>query len=257
MKKILIVFLTVIFSSLCLPTFAMQQDKEVNWHDQGLIYLENNEYNLAIDAFTKAMQQDPEDAMHHQYHRGATYALLKESKKALADLNPAQKKFTCFYWVYYYRYPAYSDLKDYKKAELDAQAMVKIDDGKHHGYHALGFVALQTKDYAKALANTNKALRICANAASYSNRGIAYIKLKEYELAIKSFDRALEIDPEYSVLYYNKAFTLQKLKQNQEAIEYYRLYLEKAGNVDNYSTVNTKNLTKAAEKAITKLQKKI
>ena len=255
MKKSLIIAAVVAFTLYSSPVQAIDI-QPVNWHDIGLEYFQDSKYDLAIESFTKAIEQDPDDASHHLYHRGAAYAEKRQPHKALADLNRAQTDRPNSHWLYYYRYLAHIELQEYKKAEQDAEKMLQLDPQSVDGFHALGFIDMRKGNYGKALSNTNKALRIFANAGSYNNRGIIYIELEEYELALKSFEQALIVDPEYSVLYYNKATTLQQLGQNEEAIKYYRLYLEKSDNHDNYNTNNTETLTKDAQKSIANLEKR-
>ena len=45
--------------------------------------------------------------------------------------------------------------------------------------------------------------------------------LKKYQEAIKSFDKAIEINPNYAVVYNHKGWTLTKLERFHEAIACY------------------------------------
>ena len=65
---------------------------------------------------------------------------------------------------------------------------------------------------------------------SYGNIGICYAKLGQKEQALRAFDKALEIDPNYELAIVNRAIT-ESLKDNEEfkvdkieSIEYYKEY---------------------------------
>ena len=246
MKKIVVLFFLLVF---CFPAYAKE---DTNWHNEGMKYLKNNEYVSAINAFSKAMEEG--DVLHNQYHRGAAYVLNKESHKGLRDLKAAETAFPCFFWLHYYKYLGHNDLKEYEKSKQDCAMMIKIDPRTNYGYHGLGFIALREKNYVVALENTVKALKISPNAGSYNNLGQIYIGLEEYELAVKSFDKAIVLDSKYNALYYNKAIVLEKMGEKEKAMENYELFLEKADNYDSYQTVMKKDhLVKNARKKIAKL----
>ncbi len=56
------------------------------------------------------------------------------------------------------------------------------------------------------------------NADAYYNRGVAHGKVRNYMQAISDFDRAIEIDPEYSAAYYNRSLAYGKLGNYKQAI---------------------------------------
>jgi len=56
--------------------------------------------------------------------------------------------------------------------------------------------------------------------------GCALGKLERYEEAIKAYDRAIELKPDYAIAYYNKGCTLGKLERYEEAIVAYDKAIE-------------------------------
>ena len=44
-----------------------------------------------------------------------------------------------------------------------------------------------------------------SQAIHYSNRGLAYFELDEFELAIADYDQAIALDPDFARAYYNRA----------------------------------------------------
>lgn len=63
----------------------------------------------------------------------------------------------------------------------------------------------QNGKYTKALELLNKAIELDPNYAKvYSNRGNAYICLKQYTKAIQDYNRAIELDPNDAIAYSNR-----------------------------------------------------
>ena len=58
-------------------------------------------------------------------------------------------------------------------------------------------------------------------AAAYNNRGFSYDDLGEYRLAIKDFDEALRLDPNYAYAYNNRGVAYDNLGEHRRAIQDY------------------------------------
>jgi cytochrome c-type biogenesis protein CcmH/NrfG len=54
-------------------------------------------------------------------------------------------------------------------------------------------------------------------AAGYSNLGYYYLTKQNIDLAIKNFDKALQLDPDYELALMNKAGVLMFQNKNKEA----------------------------------------
>ena len=54
---------------------------------------------------------------------------------------------------------------------------------------------------------------------AHFNRGFAYDKIGDYDLAIKDYTRALEIDPKNAYAYYNRGISLDRKNDYDEAIK--------------------------------------
>jgi TPR repeat len=72
------------------------------------------------------------------------------------------------------------------------------------------------------VASYDRAIEIKPDYAdAYSNRGIALKDLKRFEEALASYDRAIEIQPDYAEAYSNRGVALQELKRVEEAVASY------------------------------------
>ncbi len=64
------------------------------------------------------------------------------------------------------------------------------------------------------------------NCLSLNNRAEAFCNIKDYEKAVKDWNKILEIDTEYEIDYFKKAYAEHKIDNNKQAIEDYTRYLE-------------------------------
>lgn len=98
------------------------------------------------------------------------------------------------------------------------------------------------QDYEKALYSLDKAIELNpenrVKATAYFSKGNAYIDLQSYIKAINSFDIAIELDPEDARSYFCRAFAYLYNKQEDKAIEDYHIAIDKTYENErtNYST---------------------
>jgi len=74
--------------------------------------------------------------------------------------------------------------------------------------------------YAEAVKEYDEALAIDPNfKEAHYNKGLALYNLKRYEEAIEEYDKALAIDPNFKQAHNNKGLALYNLKRHEEAIK--------------------------------------
>ncbi len=85
--------------------------------------------------------------------------------------------------------------------------------------HMLGVVHLQTGQYEAALRSINKAIEINPQAPiALNNRGNALQALRRHQDALASYDEALTIKPDYDDALRNRGDILQALDRHEEAL---------------------------------------
>ena len=78
-------------------------------------------------------------------------------------------------------------------------------------YHGL-------KQYQKAVDDYSQAIKLDPDyAAAYNNRGNSYYELNEYKLALKDFDRSLQLKPKYAKAHLNRGLVFYQMDQNAQA----------------------------------------
>ena len=135
------------------------------------------------------------------------------------------------------KYQSINPEKDFEKALDDLQKAIELDPNNYIAYNNRGYVYLMYvqdtewswstgKDIGynpsellyKALADFNKAIELDPNYSSaYNNRGVVYHRQGKYRLAIKDFTKAIELNPNYAVVYENRSQTYWKLGDKQKS----------------------------------------
>ena len=76
------------------------------------------------------------------------------------------------------------------------------------------------REYEKAIKAYDRVIEIDRDFAdAYYNRGVAKVRLKEFREAIKDFDKAIELKPDDIFCYLNRGVAKDQIKEFREAIE--------------------------------------
>jgi tetratricopeptide (TPR) repeat protein len=94
-------------------------------------------------------------------------------------------------------------------------------------YFDMGNYYANLKKYDLAIKSYTKAIELNPNDANtYYNRGIAYNKLKNYSSAIKDYTKAIELNPNDADAYNNRGLVYTHLKKDDLAIKDYNKAIE-------------------------------
>lgn len=105
--------------------------------------------------------------------------------------------------------------------------LIKLSPKCATAYSKRGMTYLNRKEYERAIKDFDRALQLKSrNVDAYDGRGWAYYKLKEYPQAFQDFDRALELDPNYVDAHDGRGFVNFRLKEYQQAIQDFDRALE-------------------------------
>ena len=88
-----------------------------------------------------------------------------------------------------------------------------------NAYNNQGLIYNEGGEYDKAIATFTKAIELDPELAlAYNNRGWAYIQLGQYEQAIADCTMAIELDPELALAYNNRGWAYFELGQYEQGI---------------------------------------
>ena len=117
------------------------------------------------------------------------------------------------------------DLK-IKKAQTRINKLLKTnkDDSFLHWLKGYVFLYAGTDNFEDAIKSFNKAIKIDPdNTFAWEFKAISLRSIGRYEEAIECYDKSMELDPlDYSAIY-NKALLLEKLGKTEESLDYYSL----------------------------------
>ncbi|MDA0782514.1 MAG: rhomboid family intramembrane serine protease [Proteobacteria bacterium] len=156
-------------------------------------YFRARDYGNAIKAYSKAIEEKPNDAVSYN-HRGLLYKVMEKYEEALADLN--------------------------KAIELDSKYV--------RAYNNRGVIHRRMDNFDKAIADYDKAAELNPfDGRSYSNRGVLYGQLGDMQLEFASLQDGLTLAPENAILNYNMGNYYHALNpENKQVMEYYDNYLK-------------------------------
>jgi len=101
-----------------------------------------------------------------------------------------------------------------------------------------GLKYLSEGEYDKAMESFSKAIEIYSKfSAAYSGRGIAYMEKGDYSKAMSDFDKAIKIDPEVAVFYQNRGKLYTVMEDYQKAIgDYTKAINIDPANIESYNS---------------------
>jgi tetratricopeptide (TPR) repeat protein len=109
--------------------------------------------------------------------------------------------------------------KRFKEAVPLLDAAAALDPKNDHGWFQLGVCHQNLGAEAKAAACYSNCLVLAPDFfAGFFNRGLAYLRQREYELARTDFTRVIELNPGLPDGYVNRALALRRLNRYPEAI---------------------------------------
>ena len=234
------------------------------YNELGVAYYELEDYNNGLINFSKAIELDMRELHIPYYNSGLCHSKLGDSDQAIFNYESAIKADSTYGLAYNGLGIEYQNLgNDLKAIEILSQAIASIpEDDLHYPYNNRALSYRNIGEYEKAiqdfesaieanpdffkaydnladLYNTylyddDNALKVYNNliAQDPSNiqtrnaRGKLYNDLGEYEKALQDFSFVLDLYPNFSSSYYNRAITYEAIGEYNRAILDLRRYLE-------------------------------
>ncbi len=107
-------------------------------------------------------------------------------------------------------------------AENECLKLLKENINNHEYYNIYSIVCFQLEKYDLAIKNWQKAIQIKPNYfVGYNNIGKAFLNLNKYQSALENFNKTIEINPNFFEAYNNKGNVLTRLNKPNDAIENY------------------------------------
>ena len=175
---------TYLFTAVLCLLMAEKSTGTEDWKNRGFQLLKARQFTAAIEAFTKAIKADPNNAEAYN-QRGVAWANQGDIDRAIAD---------------------------YTKA-------VNIDPELVGALNNRGSAFYRRGDYERAISDYTRALEINPYLdAVYSNRGTAWAGKGDYFRAITDYTQAIEVNPYFDTAYFNRGKTLAGIGDFDQAI---------------------------------------
>lgn len=228
----------LIILSLLLFSFNVRSQNNL---DKGFDFMEKEEYEKAIDAFSKEIEEKP-GSPEGYYWRSVIYYYYQEdrNREALSDITkgigfvPKKDKKTKAVYLRHrgdiYRYMKNSEgaLKDYNDA-------IVLDPENKSGYLKRGEFYLNEKKQEAALSDFEKAKKI-DNSDEEAEMGVGrvYSEMKQYEKSNAVFNEIIRLNADNEKAFYHRSLNYLSLKKFEEAIKDMFYCVQKNG--DYYSS---------------------
>lgn len=182
-------------------------------------YLNQEKYDLALESFNKALEQEG-TSYEALLGRGRTYYQLNQLSQAFEDASQAIKLVPRIPFAYLLRASVYDDWGQFSNANADLTHAIALNPsmGQLYTSRAVGLIKLGKPE--DALLDLVKAEQLDGkNIHIHFLRGRAYTELGRFQQAILAYTHALELDPDDSLSLINRGSLYRCIGQSQNAID--------------------------------------
>ena len=183
--------------------------------------------NQAIKAYNAALKIEP-DCVYILVQRGLALQENGLVKEAIRNYEQAIASDPEYGRAYYGRAWAKGWKKDFQGELMDAQKGYQLDLGNKSMYlRRIGSAYSGLNKFYEAIKAYSIAIEINPrDEGTIYNRALCYIKMKEYDLALRDLDRALELDPDWDWAFFQKGLVHEQLGHYPTAHENYEKALQ-------------------------------
>ena len=126
------------------------------WFEMGKKHDFNFEHDKAIEAYTRAIELNPNDAKAYK-NRGAAYGRKRQYDRAIGDYNKAIAIDPNYAYTYIYRGVAYGRKGQYDREIEDYNKAIAINPNDAYAYNRRGFAYKNKGQYDRAISDFQKA----------------------------------------------------------------------------------------------------
>jgi len=213
--------------ALSIIEFIITKEPSVKaYNNRALIYWELEEYDKALEEYTRCIEIDPEYVS--PYNRRANlYYELEEYDKALEDYARCIEIDPKFLKAYFNRANLYQNLEEYDKALKEYARCIEIDPKDLIAYNRRAFLYEELEEYDKALEEYARCIEIDPkDLIAYFNRANLYQNLEEYDKALEEYARCIEIDSDKPYIYFFQAKLYHKLQKYDKEKQTYQTAID-------------------------------
>ena len=195
-------------------------------HLLGIVCIQQNNPQRAIELLRKALKVNPESAHAHS-NLGNALLSAKQADAAVASFDRAIAIAPDFAEAHVNRGDALRRLGKLESAVASFRRAIAIKPDLMEAYANLGKALEELGQPDDAVAVFDQAIAISPDsAAAFYNRGNALKANRQADAALASYDQALLLNPAYAEAWYNKGVVRHERNQLDPAIAHYRRAIE-------------------------------
>lgn len=221
-KTILKILLTA-WGIVIILFLIVPEDNADEHYVQGISFFNKGQYDQAISEFSKAIRIEPRFTEAYRY-RGLAYVKKVELDEAILNFTKAIDKDPRSTLDYIHRGNAYRAKGEYDLAISDYNKAIEIRPRSFDAYKERARIYEAKGEHDLATKDQNKATELEADyyykcGEFLYERAKTYGKIREYDMAISHFTKAIEMHPKYSKAYVNRASVYFKKGKYEKAWE--------------------------------------
>jgi len=193
--------IVAIFSFLFLPATALAQQSAMHLFVDGVDAYESGSYQEAINSLNKAIELEPENLEFH-YYLGLTYSAMERYGEALGVFEKiVEEEPVTFQKAYFEIAAVYAKQKQHQKTIDTLTRFEVIEPKEARIYLEKGYAFHKLKQYDRAIESFNKAKDLDPTMLQliYYNIGVAYFEAEAFDKAEEMFAGSIEVDPATSI----------------------------------------------------------
>ena len=195
-------------------------------HRLGIVCIQQNNPQRAIEWLRKALKVNPESAHAHS-NLGNALLASQQTDAAVASFDRAIAIAPDFAEAHVNRGDALRRLRQFEAAVGSFKQAIALQPDLMPAYANLGKTLEDLGQSDQAVAVFDQAIAISPDsAAAFYNRGNALKANQQPDAALASYDQAIGLNPAYAEAFYNKGVVLQERNQIDPAIAHYRRAIE-------------------------------
>jgi tetratricopeptide (TPR) repeat protein len=191
------------------------------WHLLGIVALQSQQPQRALELIEKAISVDPQIAEFHK-SLGNALVLLHRSEAAIPSYERSIALRPDVAETHFKLGNAFYNTKRDEAAVTCYDKALALESGYLDAYNNRGLALANLKRYPAALASYDAAIALKDDfAPAYSNRGLVLKELSRFEEALAGYDRAIGLKPDFAEAHSNRGLTLKELNRFEEALSSY------------------------------------
>lgn len=240
MARLLSLFTSILV--LCAISAIAQTD----YVAEGNNYLNQRQYERAIESYTKAIQQYPKMAAAY-YNRALAYVMTKRADLALADLEVVLQIDPKNTDALIQRSYIYGDRDQYTQALADLNRALSFDTLNATVYFNRAQTYSRQKMMDEAMADYNRAIMLRPDVQAYIGRATAHLSTDRANLALEDLQRAIQIDSMNALAWLSRGEAYMAMDASDSAMWAWRrsLALDPQGQYASY--INDQLVTMSAD----------